>query len=506
MAKKKAIKTNNKVKKRTFDDGVTVRMFCQGLGDCFLLSIPRKEKRPYWILIDCGLAMSTPGQNETMISVVTRIRDLTEGEIDLLVVTHEHWDHVSGFGQAAELFDKFKFHRQWVAWTEDPNDSVAQELSKKKKKANQALQVARQQLAGMSPNRARLAGLDGVMAFAGFDKGQLAASKTSKRWTIGAAMEAASKYVTNSGGTVETLLPGSVQKLPGADSGLAKEMRAYVLGPPHDAKKVRKINPSTKTPEVYDKKHHLAFSSGTNWAWMQGLAKLSGVGELVETNLDSRYDAAQPFDQELQIPLSEAGGNEFLSEYYFKADPVSKRRRIDSDWLWAGAEQLALHLDSYTNNTSLVLAFELPETKKVLLFVGDAQVGNWLSWHDHTFGKGDAAVSAEDLLSKTVLYKVGHHGSHNSTLKERGLELMTHPDLVALVPVHHEAVTRLRYGEMPLESLMSELNRRCENRVYRIDDLLEKSGKLPGTWPKRLVKPILVKGDVPYLEYVVRDV
>jgi hypothetical protein len=50
-------------------------------------------------------------------------------------------------------------------------------------------------------------------------------------------------------------------------------------------------------------------------------------------------------------------------------------RRIDHDWL-ASAGQLALDLNSYTNNTSLVLAFELGPRGKVLLFAADAQRGN----------------------------------------------------------------------------------------------------------------------------------
>jgi hypothetical protein len=59
-------------------------------------------------------------------------------------------------------------------------------------------------------------------------------------------------------------------------------------------------------------------------------------------------------------------------------------RRIDNDWLMS-AGQLALQVDNAVNNTSLVLAFELIESRKVLLFVGDAQVGNWKSWQEPTF-------------------------------------------------------------------------------------------------------------------------
>ena len=43
-------------------------------------------------------------------------------------------------------------------------------------------------------------------------------------------------------------------------------------------------------------------------------------------------------------------------------------------------ELLALKLNTGINNTSLVLAFELPASKKVLFFAADAQRGNWISW------------------------------------------------------------------------------------------------------------------------------
>ena len=90
-------------------------------------------------------------------------------------------------------------------------------------------------------------------------------------------------------------------------------------------------------------------------------------------------------------------------------------RRIDDEWLYS-AETLALKLNTGINNTSLVLAFELPKSKKVLFFAADAQRGNWVSWKDVTFKDGAETVTAKDLLARTVLYKVGHHGSHNATL------------------------------------------------------------------------------------------
>src|SRR6185295_16271734 len=115
-------------------------------------------------------------------------------------------------------------------------------------------------------------------------------------------------------------------------------------------------------------------------------------------------------------------------------------RRIDGEWL-AGSPELALQLDSLTNNTSLVLAIELPagggSDRDVLLFAADAQVGNWLSWQDLKWTVDGKEVTGPDLLKRTILYKVGHHGSHNATLKEKGLEEMERLR-VALIPVNQE--------------------------------------------------------------------
>ena len=65
------------------------------------------------------------------------------------------------------------------------------------------------------------------------------------------------------------------------------------------------------------------------------------------------------------------------------------------------------------NNTSLVLLFELPTSGKTLLFTGDAQRGNWISWGKLSFD----GRTTKDLLAECVFYKAGHHGSHNATLK-----------------------------------------------------------------------------------------
>src|SRR5689334_994583 len=90
------------------EKGVKVRMYRTGLGDCFLLAFPKGPNDAFYLMIDCGVYFRTPeADNAPRIRrIVEDIRDSTGGRLDVLVVTHEHWDHVSGFHrtQAQEIF------------------------------------------------------------------------------------------------------------------------------------------------------------------------------------------------------------------------------------------------------------------------------------------------------------------------------------------------------------------------------------------------------------------
>src|SRR5262249_13242180 len=101
---------------------------------------------------------------------------------------------------------------------------------------------------------------------------------------------------------------------------------------------------------------------------------------------------------------------------------------------------------------------------------GDAQVGNWLSWQKLSWGTGDQAVKGPDLLARTVYYKVGHHGSHNATLKRKGLELMASKDLSAFIPTNEKDAKKVKWGQMPFKDILDELEQRTSGRVIRADD------------------------------------
>jgi hypothetical protein len=151
-------------------------------------------------------------------------------------------------------------------------------------------------------------------------------------------------------------------------------------------------------------------------------------------------------------------------------EPDSEKwRQIDDDWT-AAAETLALNLDNHTNNTCLVIAFELLPSGRVLLFAADAQVGNWLSWQKVRWRvPGTRSVTGPDLLRRAVFYKVGHHGSHNATLRTFGLEQMTSSELVAFLPVFEEQAQANRWTKMPFNALVQRLRERTGGRLVFSD-------------------------------------
>ena len=390
--------------------GVKVRMYRQGLGDCFLIALPRAAGSPFHMLIDCGVILGTHDAPAKMQEVLADIAATTR-QIDLLVITHEHWDHVSGFLQAKDAFSKLEIKQVWVAWTEDPDDPIAKQLRAEHYSMRVALTAACARMRVGSP-------VHSLLEFFGAAGGPSTRSALDFAKTLGTS-------------TPRFCLPSDA---PVAIKGTGA--RIYVLGPPRDIKKIKNFNPSKAHPETY------------------GLAAVSPLNDA---------DANAPFDPIVQIPLEAARQMPYFQTRYWGEDSDSSEkdqawRRIDDDWLDVSSS-LALQLDSATNNTSLVLAIEL-KNGDVLLFAGDAQVGNWLSWQDLTW--------APDLLDRTVLYKTGHHGSHNATLRENGLELMKNLQ-IALIPVDHEMAKKKGWGKMPFDPLETRLNEITKGRVLRID-------------------------------------
>lgn len=153
-------------------------------------------------------------------------------------------------------------------------------------------------------------------------------------------------------------------------------------------------------------------------------------------------------------------------------------------------------MNNDTNNASLVLAFELGRGGKVLLFAADAQRGNWISWADAETPDGDRRVSTKDLLGRTVLYKVGHHCSHNATLA--GNPDSTYPNLgwmaagdhggefTAMITAVRAWAEKQKGWDHPRKEIKDALIKKAAGRVFQTDtdfgDIQQPSGVSAGEW------------------------
>jgi len=91
--------------------------------------------------------------------------------VDLLAVTHEHRDHVSGFNQAHEReTTRLGFEHVWFAWTERRRGTLSDELRAERAKERAALaRVFRtaKSLASTPMGARQVRALEGVLAFHG---------------------------------------------------------------------------------------------------------------------------------------------------------------------------------------------------------------------------------------------------------------------------------------------------------------------------------------------------
>lgn len=443
----------------------TVRMYCHGLGDCFLLRFSNRTGNGTTnVLIDCGLIGVAKDPKPLMEQVVADIKETCGGHLDLVIVTHEHWDHVSGFStqQAQKAFDDIEIDAAWYAWTEDP--SPKNKLGKKLRE-ERAAKVRAIQLAAVAMGQSqeplaieRTQRVASLLSFFGYDGASLAAAPLAADGDAIGKTRAAFDYLAKRRGVkVRYCRPAdSPVDLPNADG-----VRTFVLGPPEDEGLIKRSSPTKKGAEVYE------FSGDLMMDEQFGVAfeRMLGIGSSGQSDC--------PFDGSFQRNVSQGVGLspdlQALIQESWEKEPW---RQVTQDWM-AVAEVLALNLDKHTNNTGLIVAFELVDSGKVLLFAADAQVGNWLSWQDVHWransGSLTKAVTGPDLLKRTVFYKVGHHGSHNATLRALGLEQMTSDELVAFIPVNKDHAKKNRWHEMPFEPLVNRLKEKTGGRLVMSD-------------------------------------
>jgi len=112
-------------------DKLLIRLFDVGLGDCIYCRIPKAhtDGRDFHILIDCGTLTATDGLTDAVNNLKPLLPSIDgKSHLDLLVVTHEHKDHMAGFGM--KLWDGFSFGAIWMSAAMDLNHPEAKRAKK----------------------------------------------------------------------------------------------------------------------------------------------------------------------------------------------------------------------------------------------------------------------------------------------------------------------------------------------------------------------------------------
>ena len=424
-------------------NSVIVRMYRKLLGDCFLIIVEEGGKYSK-TLVDCGILQGTPNGADRMKKIVDNVYQSFGTKLDLVVVTHEHWDHIAGFHHASGTFARRKFKKLWMAWTEDPKDTDGQLLQARFSNAHHKLAA----LATVTKRPLKMEGpTGGLMGFAG----PLSAAKQKDPRRRSEILYDNLRKWARAGPTY--LSPHMIDQLPGG-------LKTYVLAPPRDQKLLFKALPSSREDA---KETYLGASSTEE--------------QRDEMQAQSPFSPSYRWKSYWDIKSKKGKASEaksYVHDRYFGPDNAEIDRRID-DRYDMEFNRLAIKMDSNTNNSSLVLAIELPDAT-TMIFAADAQVGNWLSWGGVEFkemvnGK-EKVTKGHDLLARARLYKVGHHGSHNATLKKEGLELMVRDDLIALISTDAKFARQQGKGWlMPNPRVSKALDEHAPGRVIRGDQL-----------------------------------
>lgn len=467
---------------------VAVKMYRIGeLGDCFMLTFTKGTKQSN-MLIDCGAFRQS---RDRLRKIASNIKTQLKGKpLDIIVGTHQHNDHVNGFVHAKDIFESIGVEQVWLSWLDNPKDKLAREVGTLYNNFKKNLLGIAETMESL-PDKVKKQGFRETSEKLKETLGILGLSdrKVSSKFPSVTPQEAIANLKEMGNNKPEYLYPGTILPLPNFS---AEDVKIYVLGPPKKEEFLFDESPGKE--QTYDPKK-LHFANELAEKFLSGMANYIPEASTTEEDhfpFNSRYKT-----KEEALPVH------FRQLY---REEKSKWRTISLEWL-SQAESLALFMDNFTNNSSLVLAIELVKSGKFLLFVGDAMTGNWASWEEVKFKDSD--LTLEDILANTVLYKVGHHGSHNASFKPF-CEKMVHEDLIAMIPVD-KSDSNIKKTKNPWHMPAKNLNKRLieltRNRIMRMDDIYDKQCKpdkepAKSSWKKSGVK---VRSTEFFIEALITD-
>jgi beta-lactamase superfamily II metal-dependent hydrolase len=373
-ARARARKQPARGKRGSAPNDIRVRMYRVGFGDFFLLTVPTRSAGPQHILIDCGVHAGNIG---SMGDCVADLIEVTGGKLALVIVTHYHADHLSGFAKHYDDFAKFDVGAVWITNRLGPGDAQAMAFKPQMLALASHLQLALQQRLALD--------LD--------EDDQLVASQALAKvenalglgfGVAGSSNERALDLVTNGFRNAPPVYYYEAGDEPELPEVLQGAIAAEILGP----------SPLDRQGEFRASDNKLE----------QYLAAVSEHGLPDPT-------AFVPFERDWPASADDYPPKAFRP-WQSAAEMEKALHAVQPDALAAAADLI----DGTLNNQSLVVLFTCRGKK--LLFVGDAQWGNWAYWLYGEAVKGeDPGITdrAREILGSIDFYKVGHHGSTNAT-------------------------------------------------------------------------------------------
>ena len=98
---------------------IEIRAYVVGFGDCVVARIPDGDVVRH-MLVDFGKAPGKGGTTAIFPDIARDVAKFCGGHLDLLVMTHEHLDHMEGFRHQREVFDTMQIDHVWMSLPSHP--------------------------------------------------------------------------------------------------------------------------------------------------------------------------------------------------------------------------------------------------------------------------------------------------------------------------------------------------------------------------------------------------